>query len=64
MRGAPIPGHCYETHADVSWTRAEWQDRMRRVIQAGGRRRVENGETFIHIHGGKLNSEIYANVPA
>ena len=48
----------------VACTRTEWQALMARYLSAGGRRRVEDGETFIHAKGGALVAEIYANIPA
>lgn len=57
-----IDGYCYATHAPVSLTRQEWQARIIKATRAGGWRRVEDGETFIHLKGGKLTAEIYANV--
>jgi predicted P-loop ATPase/GTPase len=59
-----VKGFCYVTHTAMEESRAYWQQRMREALKAGGRRRVENGETFIHQRGGRLVAEVYANVPA
>ena len=60
-----INGFTYvPSRREAAWTRQEWQARMGKVLAAGGRRRVENGETFVHGPDGKLELEIYANVAA
>lgn len=46
----------------VEFRRAEWQDMIDDVVQAGGRRRVEQGETFASLHG-VLQFEVYAIIP-
>ena len=56
-------GYCYVTRAELSLPRAEWQERIEKAVKAGGFRRVEAGETFIHAKGGRMLAEIYANVP-
>ena len=59
-----IPGFDEVTHQPVEKTRTEWQALMAQAIAAGGRRRVEKGETFIHGPDALLIAYIYANVPA
>ena len=57
-----IHGYDYVTHEEVKLPRAEWQERIAKAVKLGGFRRVEAGETFLHIKGGKLIAEIYANI--
>ena len=59
-----IEGYDYKQHEAVARTAEEWQTLMAEAIKAGGRRRVEAGETYIHSPGGHIVAEIYANVPA
>jgi hypothetical protein len=59
-----IDGFDYRTHQPVSLTREAWQAEITSAIRAGGRRRVENGETFLHGPNARLIAEIYARVPA
>lgn len=60
-----LPGSTYvPAFAQVWRTRSEWQEIIAEEIKAGGSRRVEYGETFIHGKNGILRHEIYANVPA
>lgn len=47
----------------VARTKHEWQELLRAALKAGGQRRVENNETFIHGPGGLLRHEVYANIP-
>jgi hypothetical protein len=49
-----IKGALYEPYRQIEQTRAEWQRLMGDVIAAGGTRRAEAGETFIHGQGGYL----------
>jgi hypothetical protein len=58
-----IKGALYEPYRQIEQTRAEWQRLMSDVTAAGGNRRAEGGETFIHGHGGLLVAEIYEIVP-
>lgn len=44
-------------------TKYEWQQLMRDVLKAGGFRRVEGAETFIHGPDGRIRHEVYANIP-
>lgn len=57
-------GFDYTTGQPTEHTRAQWQALMAAAIAAGGRRRVENGETFIHGKDARIVAEIYTNVPA
>lgn len=41
---------------------SEWRKVLAEVIVAGGRRRVEHGETFAHDANGEILFEIYGNV--
>jgi hypothetical protein len=62
-----IEGALYDpNHRPVKLTRKEWQDRIAKAIAEGGRRRVEDGETFIHAPAPNpvITAEIYANIPA
>ena len=59
-----IPGFDEITRQPVERTRAEWQALIAKTIAAGGRRRFEKGETFIHGRDALLIAEIFANVPA
>jgi hypothetical protein len=59
-----IRGFDYRTRQEVARPVAEWQEEIRRAVKDGGRRRVEDGETFIHGPDALIRAEIYANVPA
>lgn len=59
-----IEGALYEPYRQIKQTRAEWQRLISDVLAAGGKRRAEAGETFIHGKGGLLVAEIYEIVPA
>ena len=59
-----IKGAIYSPYRQIEQTRAEWQRLMGAAIDAGGRRRAEGGETFIHMADGWLLAEIYEIVPA
>ena len=41
---------------------AEWRATMSGALADGGRRRVSDGETFIHDKHGRILVEIYGNV--
>lgn len=58
-----IKGAIYSPYRQIEQTRAEWQRLMSDAIAAGGKRRAEGGETFIHGNGGHLVGEIYEIVP-
>jgi len=60
--GSLIEGFDYTTHQPLSLTRADWQTRIATALDAGGRRRAEGGETFIHGSNGRITAEIYATV--
>ena len=60
--GTLIEGFDYTAHEPISLTRADWQTRIANTVDAGGRRRAEGGETFIHGPNGRLTAEIYAIV--
>jgi len=55
-------GFDYTLDRSVERTRGEWRSLMSKVKANGGRRRVDQGETFIHDANGKIVFEIYSNV--
>lgn len=72
-----ISGFDYRSQQPVRKTRKQWRAEVKSALDAGGKRRVENGETFISIPVtenlgapfGKVATqvlaiEIYSNVPA
>lgn len=59
-----IQGFDETTGQLVEATFAEWQDRIGAAIRAGGWRRFEAGETYIHGPDALLIAEVFANVPA
>jgi len=63
-RAHTLLGFDYRLGRSVERARAEWRELLRTTIAAGGRRRVEAGETFIHGADGKIVAEIYSNVTA
>lgn len=62
-RGQLIDGFDYRTGQAVQKSRADWRDALAQVVNAGGRRRVDGGETFAHGKDGLLLFEVYAVVP-
>lgn len=62
-RGAQIPGFDYRLQRPVAMTRRAWLDQLRAVLKAGGRRRVDAGETFAHGRDALLVFEVYAVLP-
>lgn len=56
----------FDYSAGVPQTRPliEWRRTMNDVLAKGGRRRVENNETFIYTRSGAIAFEVYATVPA
>jgi hypothetical protein len=62
-----IEGFDYRTGTSVVKSIREWKADTREIVAKGGKRRVENGETFVSIKTPErmvLAFEIYANVPA
>ena len=59
-----IEGFDYQAQRPVSLPRKEWVERLAAVIKGGGRRRVENGETFGHSKDGRIAFECYSTLPA
>lgn len=57
-----IKGFDYTTQQAVARSRKDWAILFEQVIQAGGRRRVDHGETFAHDESGRLLFEVYANI--
>jgi hypothetical protein len=55
-----IKGFDYRVHSERELSAREWRDELEIIMRAGGRRRVENGETFAHAKGGGLVFECYA----
>jgi len=67
LKGKPgavdAPG-TYHEKGMVSFQRKEWRALVGAVVAAGGFRRFEAGETFLHAKGGKILVEIYGNIQA
>lgn len=59
-----IQGFDYVTMTKLSHERARWAELLDATVAAGGRRRVEKGETFAHDARGHLLFEVYANIAA
>lgn len=57
-----MKGFNYSTQASFDLPVSTLREDARKIITAGGYRRVENGETFIHGADGKLVWEAYGNV--
>lgn len=57
-----LMGFDYRLNKQVTRSRVEWRAELQKVIKAGGRRRIEHGETFGHEKGSLIAFEIYANV--
>lgn len=57
-----LHGFDYRLQKQVERSRNEWREELRREVSAGGRRRVEDGETFGHNSRGLIDFEIYGNV--
>lgn len=57
-----IEGFDYRVQQPSKRPTQEWKAHLREVIEAGGRRRVENGETFAHDAKGVIVFEIYGRV--
>lgn len=63
-RSKLIQGFDETTGKLVEATFEEWQARIGAAIRAGGWRRFEKGETYIHGPDALLIAEVFANVPA
>lgn len=63
-----IPGFDYRTGQRVEHPRAWWREAVRNMVNIGGWRRVEDGETFVYLRNRwgepELLFEVYANIPA
>lgn len=57
-----VQGFDYRTQQACTRPAGEWSADLARVIAAGGRRRVEHGETFAHDARGLIVFEVYGNV--
>lgn len=63
MRGnKKIDGFDYLAGTSVRLTTTQVKQIIRVIVEAGGFRRVENGETFLHDKSGKIVYEFYSNV--
>lgn len=62
-RGKLIEGFDYRTDKKRELTRAQWRDELRKIVEDGGRRRVDAGETFATGRDGVLAFEVYENIP-
>lgn len=45
-------------------SRDEWRSLTLQILAAGGKRRVEDGETFLYARDGVMLYEAWANIPA
>jgi hypothetical protein len=57
-----IKGFDYTSQQKVTQSRKDWVLLFEKALQAGGRRRVDHGETFAHDEHGRLLFEAYANI--
>jgi hypothetical protein len=58
-RGHNIQGFDYRKGHTVAMPINDWRQVLREVMQQGGSRRVESGETFIKNKAGELVAEAY-----
>lgn len=59
-----LQGFDYRAGATTERPRRDWRDDLAQAVSAGGYRRVEHGETFVHGPDGRLLFEVYAALPA
>jgi hypothetical protein len=59
-RANPVEGYSYAMQKRIVLTPKEWQEMFPPSIY---RRTVEDGETFYHRIGGRIEAEAYANIP-
>ena len=59
-----IKGFDYVANRPAELTLVQWRERLSKLIEKGGFRRVEAGETFGHNKAGIIEFEIYATVRA
>lgn len=59
-----IAGFDYVLQMPVERSRAEWRAFLAAALADGGKRRVADGETFIHGPDARIRAEVYANLPA
>lgn len=57
-----MKGFDYRSGQSVTRSADEWRADLATIINEGGRRRVENGETFAHDANGIIVWEAYGNV--
>ena len=55
-------GHDYRAHVDFDKPVQVLRNEAQEILAAGGFRRVENGETFIHSSDGIIAFEVYDNL--
>jgi hypothetical protein len=51
-----IEGFDYRIQKPLKLTRKQWREQLAAVVKIGGKRRVENGETFGHVWVGEKAS--------
>jgi len=61
-RRKTLPGFDYRTGRPVEAPISEWREHLRHLIEKGGFRRVEFGETFGHGKHGRIEFEVYGRV--
>lgn len=59
-----MKGFNYATQAAFDLSVAQLREELQGIVDNGGFRRVENGETFAHGSDGVIIWEAYGNVPA
>lgn len=59
-----MKGFNYTTQADFDLPVAKLREELQEIVDNGGFRRVENGETFAHGKDGRIIWEAYGNVAA
>lgn len=57
-----MKGFNYTTEAAFDLPKAQLSEELQTIVNNGGRRRVEDGETFAHSSDGTIIWEAYGNV--
>lgn len=57
-----MKGHDYRVDKTLEQTPRQWAKEGATLLANGGRRRVEQGETFFHGADGRIAIEVYGNV--
>jgi hypothetical protein len=57
-----VKGFCYITGQELDLAPAYWRVRIEELLERGGRRRIEHGETFGHDRAGRIVFEVYGRV--